>query len=151
MSRAFLLPFRMVLFIGVASPALATNSPTIELEKTVHFLTPGGEDVVVEQGRYDVAQASEWLRLTPVGGEKTDAILVEAQPIDHHETIEVPTILSRSEQEDEYVIILLLPDGTGLEALGSYSGVRAKAVRRPTVRRPRAALSSSQGIRALSS
>lgn len=147
MSRTFLLPFLIVLFIGVASPALATNSPTIELEKTVHFLTPGGEDVVVEQGRYEVAQASEWLHLTPVGGEKTDAILVEATPIAHEETIEVPTILSRSEQEDEYVIILLLPDGTGLEALGSYSGVRSKAVRRPTVRRPRAAPSSNQGIR----
>lgn len=121
--------------------------PSVEFPQALHFLTPGGEDVVVGQGRYEVVQASEWLHLTPVGGEKTDAILVEAQPIDHNETIEVPTILSRSEHEDEYVIILLLPDGTGLEALGSYSGVRSKAVRRPTVRRPRAALSSNQGIR----
>jgi hypothetical protein len=127
MSRMFLIPFLMVLLVGVTSPGLAINTPTIELEKTVHFLTPGGEDVVVEQGRYEVGQASEWLHLSPVGGEKTYAILVEAQPIDHHETIEVPTTLSRSEHEDEYRIILLLPDGTGLEALGSYSGVRSKA------------------------
>ena len=45
------------------------------------------------------------------------------------------------------MIILLLPDGTGLEALGSYSGVRSKAVLRPQVRRrPRAAASSNLGI-----
>ena len=116
-----------------------------EFTQALHFLTPGGEDVVVEQGRYEVGQASEWLRLTPVGGEKSDAILVEAQLIDHTETIEVPTILLLSEHEDEDRIMLLLPDGTGLEALGSYSGVRSKRVRRPS-RRPRAARSSKQSI-----
>ena len=114
---------------------LTTNTPTIEVTKAVHFLTPGGEDVVVEQGRYEVGQASAWLHLTPIGGEKTDAILVEAQLIDHHETIEVPTTFSHSEQEDEYVIMLLLPDGTGLEALGSYSGVRSKGVPRLQLRK----------------
>ena len=76
MSRTFLFSFFVVWTIGAFSPALATNSQTVELKKSVHFLTPGGEDVVVEQGNYEVGQASEWLRLTPVGGEKTDAILV---------------------------------------------------------------------------
>lgn len=135
MSRMLLIPVLMVLLVGVASPGLATNSPTIELDTAVHFLTPGGDDVVVEQGRYEVGQSSEWLHLSPVGGEKTDAILVEAQLINHHETIEVPTTLSRSEQEDEYVIMLLFPDGTGLEALGSYSGVRSKGVPRLQLRK----------------
>ena len=148
MSRTILIPFLLVLLMGVPSAGLATNTPTIELEKTVHFLTPGGEDVVIEKGRYEVGQASEWLHLAPVGGEKTDAILVESQPIDHQETIEVPTTSTRSEHEDEYVIILLLPDGTGLEALGSFSGVRSKAVRRPHVRRrAQAAPASNLGIK----
>jgi len=72
---------------------------------------------------------------------------VEAQPINHTEALEVPTRSSRSEQEDEYVIMLLFPDGTGLEALGSYSGVRSKAVSQPQVRRRlRAAASSNLGI-----
>jgi hypothetical protein len=150
MPRTTFIPFIVILCLGVTNLSLATTTPTIELEQSVHFLTPGGEDVVVEQGRYEVGQASEWLHLTPVGGEKTDAILVEAQPIDHEEMIEVPTILSHSEHEDAYVILLLLPDGTGLEALGSYSGVRSKAVRRFS-RRPRAARSSNQGLRSAKS
>ena len=132
-------------FMGTARTESLPAS--VEFTQALHFLTPGGEDVVVDQGKYEITQASEWLHLAPVGGEKTDAILVEAQPINHQEKIEVPTILSRSEHEDEYVIMLLLPDGTGLEALGSYSGVRSKRVRRPKTRRPRAAHSSKQGIR----
>ena len=150
MARTLFILFMVILFLGTTNLSLANSTRTIELEKPVHFLTPGGEDVVVEQGRYEVGRASEWLHLTPVGGEKTDAILVEAQPIDHDEMIEVPTTLSYFEHEDAYVIRLLLPDQTGLEAMGSFSGVRSKAVRRPS-RRPRVGRSSEQGLRPLRS
>lgn len=106
------------------------STPTVEFTQPLHFLTPGGEDVIVQQGTYEISQASEWLQLIPVGGDKIQAMLVEATPITHNETIGVPTALSVSDSEDEYVMRLLLPGGTGLESVGSYSGVRSKAVRR---------------------
>lgn len=35
---------------------------TVEFPQALHFLSPGGEDVVIEQGMYEVAQASEWIQ-----------------------------------------------------------------------------------------
>jgi len=54
MSRALIIPFILSLFVGGASPALATNAPILELETAVHFLTPGGEDVRLDAGTYEV-------------------------------------------------------------------------------------------------
>jgi len=124
----------LMVFIGNARTE-TLPLPTVEFPQALHFLTPGGEDVVVEQGMYEVTQASEWIEFIPMGRKKTDAILVEATSIDHEETIKVPTTRTLSEHEDEYVLMLLLPNGNGLEAIGSYSGVRSKAVRRSNLRR----------------
>jgi hypothetical protein len=104
-------------------------TPTIILEKATHFLSPSGEDVLIQPGTYAVEQAEGWIQFIPLGGENTDAILLEANHLTHTETVQAPTALSRSESEDELVVALLLPDGTALEALGSYSGIRSKATR----------------------
>ena len=53
-----------VCITGSFTPVMAeVPNPTINLDRVVHFFTPGG-DVVVEVGKYDVEAAEEWLRLT---------------------------------------------------------------------------------------
>jgi len=54
MSRTLFIPFIVLLFLGLTSPSFATNSPTIELDAAVHFLTPGGEDVLLHPDPYQV-------------------------------------------------------------------------------------------------
>ena len=58
----------------------------------------------------------------------SESQLIEAKPITHEENTKASTALSYSGQEDEQIVILLLPDGKGLEAQGSYSGVHKRAL-----------------------
>jgi hypothetical protein len=62
--------------LGNQAWAFSTSSATITLEKSVHFTTPDGSDVVVEPGTYTIEAAEEWLRL--ISGERRDALLLEA-------------------------------------------------------------------------
>jgi hypothetical protein len=123
------------LMLGNQAWAFSTSSATITLEKSVHFTTPDGSDVVVEPGTYTIEAAEEWLRL--ISGERRDALLLEAIKTQHDENLKVANALSQSSAADEHRITLLLPGGKGLEAIGSVSGVRSRAVRRPPTSRTR--------------
>ena len=57
MSRALIISFIVILFLGVACPSFATTSPTLELETAVYFLTPSGEMVSVGPGTYTLEKA----------------------------------------------------------------------------------------------
>ena len=109
----------------------ATNpqsSTIITLERSVHFLTADGSDVVISPGTYLVESADEWLRLIP--GERHDALLVEAEKSKHDKNITEPTAMGISGGDDAFLVTLLLPGGQSLEAIGTYSGIRSRAVKR---------------------
>ena len=135
MSRTSLIPFIMVLFVGVMSPGFATTLSTIELEKAVHFLSLSGEDVVARPGTYTVEAVGNGLRLILTSGEPTDALVVEASPTQHSEKLSHPVALSLpgvnipGPIRDLHIITLLLPDGKGVDAVGTYSGVRTRGIR----------------------
>jgi len=100
---------------------------TVTLEQPVHFTTAEGSDVVLDAGSYAVEPAQEWIRITPSDGQGVDALLLEAQSARHEESLTAPLAIStQGEQPDTYHIALLLPDGKRLEAIGSYSGLRAR-------------------------
>ena len=111
---------------GTADQAI----PTVEIDKEIHFLTPEGEDVMVAPGEYEVRAEKEGLRLIAEEGADGESMVIDAQSTNHQEKITAPTTLSFSEKEDEKVIVLLLPDGKGWEAQGSYSGVISRAAPR---------------------
>jgi hypothetical protein len=104
------------------------DSPiTITLERSVHFFSADGSDVVVNPGTYFLEPAEEWLRLIP--GERRDAFLLESERTEHQEDISEPVGLSVPSEQDEHVIAFLLPGGTSLEAVGSYEGSTASKAR----------------------
>ena len=119
------------------------GAPTVEIDKEVHFLTPEGEDVVVAPGAYEVKAEKDGLRLIAEEGTGKESMVVDATPTDHKEKTTAPTALSFSDKEDEKVIVLLLPNGKGWEAQGSYSGVISRKASR------RSPLSRSQWSQAL--
>ena len=91
--------------------------------------------MLVQPGTYQLEVTEEWLRLVP--GERRDALLLVAHQLKHKEVLRAPKAVIQEGEEDEHRIVLLLPGGHGLEAIGSVSGVRSRAVRRPLTSRPR--------------
>jgi len=98
----------------LAEPGL----PSVEIDKEVHFLTPDGEDVVVAPGGYAVQAEKEGLRLMAEDGEESESLLIEAKSITHEEPGKASTALSYSEQEDEHIVMLLLPNGRAWKPRG---------------------------------
>lgn len=129
MSRMLLIPFLMVLLMGVTSPGLATNSPTIDIEKAVYFLSPGEDIILVEPGTYVTEATEEWLRLIPQGDECNQALLLAAQAVTHTESLDAPRTLSFGGEHDIHMVALFLPDGSGLWVTGSYSGIRPRSAK----------------------
>lgn len=111
--------------------SLATlNDPltTIELENSVHFLAADGSDIEVHPGTYTVESAEKWVRLVP--GERRDALLIEAEQGTHSMDVDNPIATAfpgdSPEESDIHFIMLLLPGGQSLEAMGTYSGIRPR-------------------------
>ena len=112
-----------------------SGPPSIEIDKEVHFLTPEGDDVVVAPGDYAIQAEKNGLRLLAEDGETSDSLLIEAKAITHEESPTTSSALSYSEEQDKHIVMFLLPNGKGLEAQGSYSGVHKRALRSKTLRR----------------
>ena len=98
----------------------------IGLEKNMFFMAPTGDPVQVKAGMYEVDQAEHWLKLTPIGGERYDSILIEAKEATHEEDLSMGKafLMPPSTQHPELQHLLLyLPSGTAYEAVGSQNGV----------------------------
>lgn len=127
MARTFFIPFVIMVLVGVTSPGLATNTPTIELERAVYFLSPGGDVVLAEPGTYEMESTEEWLRLLPQDAERNQALVFAAQAVTHTESLNAPRALSVGGEEDVHLLALFLPDGSGFWLTGSYSGIRTRS------------------------
>lgn len=137
MRNAFIRLFIVLSFLAITVPLFPTDgvaNTTVTLEKTTHFLTTDGSAVLVQPGTYAVEAAEEWLRLIP--GERRNALLLKAHQTQHEEVLDAPKAVIQ-EEGDEYGLVLLLPGGKGLEAIGSASVVRSRAVKRPLTSRSR--------------
>jgi hypothetical protein len=119
-----------LLLVLTSLPAFAGegSTPTITLDRPAHFTAPDNSDVQIPSGPYYVEQAEHLqLRLTPVGGEPS--VQVQASAIAHDETLGSPMTIAVIEdgRDDVLHLVLLKPDGQGLDATGSFSGVRSRA------------------------
>ena len=108
----------------------ALASPTISLEEPVHFFSPDEDPVVIEPGTYQVEAADAWLKLIPSGRSPIDAVLIQATRGTHEDEVATPQVLltQSQDQPDLRQLVLSLPDGTGLEAMGSTTGVWPRGV-----------------------
>ena len=114
-------------FATVGIAAADINIPSgVGLNKNMYFQTPGGDPVEIKAGIYEVAKGQEWLKLTPVGGERYDSVLIDAKEATHDEelTTEKAFLMPSSEERpDLQNLLLYLPAGTAYEATGSHTGV----------------------------
>jgi len=98
---------------------------TIKIEESVHFTTPQAGDILVLAGTYRVTAAAEdRIRLIP---RKVSAPLeIASLNSNHTEELSEPVALYVRDDEKFPHVLLLLPDGRTLEAVGSYDIVRSR-------------------------
>jgi len=119
--------------IGVLCPGVGaqeSEDPTaMTLERAIHFLAPDGSDELVQPGNYRVEAADHGLQLSPEEGKVR---LIAAEISTHEEELDGPLVVSLAGQvekfKDIHMVMLLLPGGQSLEAAGSYSSVRERAL-----------------------
>jgi hypothetical protein len=102
---------------------------TVSLAQAVHFTDAKGQDVVVGPGSYRVeSEGTDRIRLLSV--ETGGAVVLDAVSFTHQQPVEnpVPVTVPDPQQPDVLHLALVFPSGTGLEAIGTYSGVKPRAV-----------------------
>jgi hypothetical protein len=115
---------------ALSAEAGQVQEQTVSLTQAVHFTDAKGEDVVVGPGSYRVeAEGTNRIRLLPA--ETGESVMIEATSLTHQQTVEspVPVTVSDPQQPDVLYLALYLPDGQGIGAIGTYSGVKSRAVR----------------------
>lgn len=100
---------------------------TVQLDRPIHFTTPQAVDTVAEAGTYQVeAKETSVLHLLAL---KTNAeTAVDAVHISHATDIAEPVALYIKDDERFPHVVLLLPGGKGLDAVGSYDGTRPRSL-----------------------
>jgi hypothetical protein len=104
--------------------AISLSPTTITIFQAVHFLTPDGTDVIVNPGNYDVEAAGNVLRLQ--SSNNTVPIHIQAGPTPFPDEVESPVAMAIPMPEGGIYLALAVPEGTGLEAMGFYSGIHAR-------------------------
>ena len=99
----------------------------ILLDKPIHFAAPDGAPLLVQPNDYRVEQTTEsHLRLVPEKGGRP--ILLAAMTTTHDIEVSTPFPLLLALNEDARNLVLLLPDGTAIDAAGSLSGIQSRDI-----------------------
>jgi len=125
-----------ILLTGLIQNAAASSrsATTIEMDKPVHFVDVTGKDVIIPEGRYTVEEAEGAIRV--IAEEEALLWTIHVAPLRHDVVVPSPLALSFTLEEDTRYLLLYLPDGRGLSAVGSYSGVYKRDVGVTTVSLP---------------
>lgn len=106
----------------------AREDTVVSLDRAVHFAGAEDRDVSVPSGKYRVETESgaQWLRLVPLNG--AAPMILRAESVTHTETLDHMLAISVLREDETLHLVLLSPGGQGLEAVGSYSGLRSRGV-----------------------
>lgn len=123
--KTFSLAFLMGLGLVVSMTAAAASPPTVTIEKAIHFLTPSGDDVLVEPGTYQVETLGESsIRLRTSGKEP---LVVNAEVVKLTKAMEAPAVVIPDNKDpDAKYLVIKRPDGQALIATGSFTNVRSR-------------------------
>ena len=104
----------------------AEDLDSIMLERTAYFFKPGGGYTMAAPGLY-LLRVRDDSQLLLIPGQGRQALLVQAQSTRHQDQIQEPVALSVLDKESLLHLLLLLPDGGGLETVGAFSPVHLRS------------------------
>jgi hypothetical protein len=104
---------------GLQSASAVAAMPT-QLYRATHFVDSAGNPVMLSAGAYKVERrdASSLALVAADGSEK----VISAEQSRHDIDLRAPAALSVAAGKDEHHLLLLQPDGTSLDAAGTYTG-----------------------------
>jgi hypothetical protein len=117
----------MVCIAAVCPPAFAQTMSAVTFDRPVHFEAADGKVLRLAPGSYRFEPAeAQTIRLVRADG-ATEAALKTVET-SHDRNIDDPVsmVLSDPRQPDVLHLVVLLPGGKGLDAIGSYSGVMTR-------------------------
>lgn len=122
----------IIVLVGLLSACstvpMSHEPSSVPLTQAVHFSSPDGSDAVASPGAYRVEQTGPTvLKLIPGEEGNQHTITVQAMRTEHEAPLSGPLALSIPYTEDEHHVVLLMPGGEALDAVGTYSGVRSRA------------------------
>jgi hypothetical protein len=106
----------------------AEELDTVSLDRTIHFITPSVTDTVASPETYQVLSGGQG-RLKLVSLKTKRVLNVDALNTNHTEDIATPIALYVRDDEKFPHVVLLLPGGKALEAVGSYDVIRSRSLR----------------------
>jgi hypothetical protein len=92
----------------------------VEFDRETHFLGPDNQDQAFPAGRYAVQVVGEGLALKSVSDQRAAPVLIRARPTTHREAVDAPEPVNVNAGENRHAVLVLLPDGKGLQAIGAY-------------------------------
>ena len=98
----------------------------VEFDREMHFLSKEGTDIALPAGSYYVDPVQDGIRFKSADQEEAEAVIVEAETTTHEQTVEAPESVSIKEGDDQQVVLILMPEGKGLQAVGTISGIQSR-------------------------
>jgi hypothetical protein len=145
MLSAIITCFLVVGLLSANTGLAAAESTAVVFDKASHFTAADDADVLVAAGIYHI-ERSTGTRLRLVGTLPETTVEIQATMTMHEEVVASPLALVIAEegQEDVVHLVLLFPDGQGLDAAGTFSGTRSRGSRVQPINRPQMQQAMSQ-------
>lgn len=119
----------LMVFLAAAVYVAAQDQPpiaTLTLDQPLHFLTKDGSDVVLAPCTYRL-EATQEHQLRLRSESVATPVTVETVELPHDRELTAPVAGMLATDEDSFHVVLFLPGGKALNAVGSRSGVRTRA------------------------
>ncbi|MCA9472749.1 MAG: hypothetical protein MRJ96_08800 [Nitrospirales bacterium] len=121
----------VTLFVGPAFGELLFPT-AVHLGSPVYFQQPDGHPIQLQAGVYEVERGEDAvLNVYAVGAKEDDSVTIQAISAEHDLELTEATaelIPSPDQDADTQHLLLWMPDGEALEAVGSFSGVFSRSV-----------------------
>lgn len=112
------------IFLFVETAGADSFQTDIVVDRTLYFSSSETSEVIVEPGTYFLEKVvGPWLQLKT---ETQEGVFLRGMATTHDENLDTAVALAVAVSENEYHLVLLLPDGQGLEVVGSPSGITSR-------------------------
>ena len=118
----------VVMVLAFASTGLASTD-TITLGQELFFINAQGEKVKLPPGTYQVTQGNDETQDVLLLESSVGIFQIQGELMEHEGELEASMAMSLPQTDDEQVVMLLLPNGTGVEAWGSQNPVQTRGAR----------------------
>jgi len=110
----------------------SVNNQTVTLDKLAYFLTPGGDNIQLQPGSYQIDPTADSLQVSPTD-KKTPSFELAITMDTHEQDLSEPTAVSvpglpETDSSDRHILALFMPGGLVYEAAGTYSGIRSRDI-----------------------